>query len=336
MTTLVRLCGAAMALLLWLGAPGEPRARAAAQGGIATLQAQRNQIALNLSQPIASCAARRDTGNAAFHGCVDWHSAVHGTWALVAYTALTHDQRYAPLLRSLLTPNNIASEERFIRANPQFEMPYGRSWFLRLAIEQGKLSHDKLLIQMGDTVAQSLYDRYQRQHAQPLSGAYDSDSWALINLMDYYRYRGDATKLAVVKGVVLRDFANAGLHRCNQNLERPQFMAICTNVAWAVSEVLDRATFAKWLAAFLPVSALQPAITQPKSDHENGLDFSRAWGLWAIYAATGDPAYRQAYLDNFETAYADKAMWDGPYDTVSHWVAQFGMFALRPAFGPAP
>jgi hypothetical protein len=286
----------------------------------------RAAIALNLSRPISECVVRKDTAHAAFHGCIDWHSAVHGVWALVAYTRMTGDRRYEPLIESLLTPDAIAEEDAFVAAHPQFEMPYGRSWFLRLAIEYRGAFKSERLTPLADRIAASLFDRYRQQPAQPLSGAYQSDSWALINLMDYYEDRGDLRRLEAVKAIVRRDFVRDGSGACDQNAERPEFMAICTNVAWAVSKTMDRPAFTAWVARFLPPSALAAPIEQPTSSH-------RAWGSWAIYAATGEPAYARAYAESVNAGYANTQSWDGPYETVRHWVAQFGIFALRPAFG---
>jgi len=328
-----RLCVAA-GLVFSIGLVGPPPATASRfPSELAPLVQDRAAIALDLSRPISQCVVRQDTSHPAFHGCIDWHSAAHGAWALVAYTRLTGDRQYEPIIKAELTGENVAQEEAYIVAHPDFEMPYGRSWFLRLAIDYGRTYDDKILIHMGDVVAQSLYDRYQNQPARPFSGAYQSDSWALINLMDYYGYRGDVEKLARVKAIVRRDFFVAAPRACDQSLEHGEFMAICTNVAWAVSKAVDRPQFVAWLARFLPPSALAGPIVQATSAHENGLNFSRAWGLWGIYAATGQRAYARAYGDSFNAEYKNTQSWDGPYQTVRHWVAQFGMFALSPLFG---
>jgi len=231
---------------------------------LARLRASRNEIALSLSRPISRCIQRHDTDAPAFHGCIDWHSAVHATWALIAYGNLTHDDRYAPLVQSILTDQNIRLEMQSIKANPAFEMPYGRSWFLRLAIEYGAAYHDGRLIPMGDLVADTLLDRYQRQPPQVYSDAYQSDSWAMINLIDYFRYRGDTHKLAIVAQMVRHDFMGADSVACDPSLERPEFMAICTNVAWAVSMTADRPEFNAWIVKFLPVSAVAAPILAPR------------------------------------------------------------------------
>ena len=49
----------------------------------------RKEIARALVEPVRASVARKDTGHAAFHGCIDWHSAVQGVWALTAYGRMT-------------------------------------------------------------------------------------------------------------------------------------------------------------------------------------------------------------------------------------------------------
>ena len=61
--------------------------------GLAQLEARKAEIAAELAKAVRAAVARKDTGHAAFHGCIDWHSAVHGAWALAAYWP--HDRRQA-------------------------------------------------------------------------------------------------------------------------------------------------------------------------------------------------------------------------------------------------
>jgi hypothetical protein len=60
------------------------------------------------------------------------------------------------------------------------------------------------------------------------------------------------------------------------------------------------------------------------------MNFSRAWSLWDVAAASGEPAYRVAYARHFKAGFEPHSNWNGDYMRVGHWVAQFGMFALRP------
>lgn len=300
---------------------------------IVPLLEHKSEIALTLTIPIAKCVQKNDTRNAAFHGCIDWHSAVHGTWALVAYTAMTGDKRYQKLIDSILSKENIVSEQRHLREAPNFEMPYGRSWLLRLAIEQERYYKNHDLVGMSDMVADSMVIYFKKNPPQPTSEEYDNASWALINLIDYYSFRSQMNKVSEVKEIARRDFLENDA-QCNSNNDRPGFMAICTNWAWLVSKLMPKKDFSAWSNKFIPASKIPAPIADPRVPHEYGLNFSRAWGLWEIYSVTDDPAYINAYVDHLKSTLDNPSNWEGDYSSVGHWVAQFGMFAIQPLWGP--
>ena len=302
---------------------------------LAALVEQRAAIAFNLSHPIADCVARRDTTHPAFHGCIDWHSAVHGTWALVAYARATGDHRYDALIDATLEPTALAAEQRDLAARPNFEMPYGRAWFLRLALEHHRRDGSERLRPMADAVARSMVEYYRTTPPLLESAAYDSASWALINLHDYGVERGDPALVAFVEQQVRARFMT-GVERCRAPEALPEFMAVCSNVLWLAAKALPPKEFVRWSAPLLPlVLELQP-IDQPRRAHEFGKGFSRAWGLLGLYRATGDVRFAQTYARHFVASYRDPQHWAGDYGSVGHWVAQFGMFALQPLFELEP
>jgi hypothetical protein len=298
---------------------------------------RKQTIAAALARQIAYCSSRRDTDHPAFKGCVDWHSSVHGVWALVAYQRATGDSQYAPLVASILDRQALAREREHLRQSVTFEMPYGRAWFLRLAIEHHKLtaSDDRAddLLPFADDVAASLQNYYRGRRIDRFSGAYKSDSWALINLIDYTRYRHLADIEADVTGWVKKDFVEVD-PKCPPASERGEFMAVCTNWAALVARVLDRADYAQWLDRFIAVNGLPSPVAQADSDHEFGLNFSRAWGLWDMYDKSGRADVARAYAAHFDRGFSPDTNWRGSYMAVGHWVAQFGMFAVQPLFGP--
>jgi hypothetical protein len=299
-----------------------------APAGLATLQADRAQWALALSKPIAVCVAKHDTDNPVFHGCIDWHSSVHGVWALTAYTWATKDPRYKPLIASLMQPALLAKERKNLDADPQFEMPYGRSWFLRLAMDYRRTFGTNALDAFGDDVAASLMTYYAHVRPDPKSIAYDSATWALINLYDYGVARNDARIVAFVRDDVRKYYLANTACPLQTELDSGEFMAICTNWAWLVGETVPRAQFERWLAVFFADPRALDPVTDPATVHQEGLNFSRAWGLWNVYRQTGDPRYFMAYLRHFNETYGQPKQWDGEYDLVAHWIPQFGMLAL--------
>jgi hypothetical protein len=290
----------------------------------------RATYALELSKPIAECVARRDTKNPVFHGCIDWHSAVHGVWALTAYTWATGDDRYRPLIDSLLQASLLTEERKHLDGDPSFEMPYGRAWFLRLAIDfRRAFGANSPLDDFADDIARSLMDFYTKTPPSPTSIAYNSATWALINLYDYGVSRQKPDIVDFVRDKVRAYYV--GHHACplqQTEVATEEFMAVCTNWAWLVGKVLKQDELIAWLPSFLPPGLRLDPIHNPASVHQAGLNFSRAWGLWNLYSRTADPSYLRSYLLHFKETFENTRYWKGDYYEVGHWVPQFGMLAI--------
>jgi len=293
---------------------------------------QRVEIANRLSDAVAKCVKRQDTNHVVFSGCIDWHSSVHGHWALTAYGIATGNKKYVDIIKSRLNSVNIKREHHYLQRHKRFEMPYGRAWFLRLAIDYEKLTGDTSLGPMADFVMESLIRHYKYNSINPRSSSYGSASWALINMHEYAAHRKELKDKEVIEKWI-RQYFLIGSPRCQYDWEGRGFMAVCTNWAWLAAKILPRNELRVWLDDFFRDSGLPKAIQAPKSIHHKGLNFSRAWGLWAIYDATEEPKYANAFAEHFRTAYYPPSDWRGEYSGVGHWVAQFGMFALQPLFG---
>jgi hypothetical protein len=325
---MMRTCLVALvAGLTFAGIQARAAADSATPPSLGAIAAGRAAIARNLVEPVVRCVRRKDTDHVAFHGCIDWHSSVHGTLALVIYGGMTGDQTYDSLVKSELTAPKIAREQTLLRTRPGFEMPYGRSWFLRLATQYQARFGDGVLRDMAKEVADSLRLFISRRPSDLYEGAYSSLSWALINLIDYAEAAGDG-----VNARFAREYARAALLRsgpyCDYGLEHSEFMSICLQRAWLASKVLGREEFERWQQEFLDRTGLPQPVTDPNSAHHYGLNFSRSWALAALHRATRRPDYARAYAAHFWTGYSDRQNWDGRYETVAHWVAQFGMLSL--------
>jgi DUF2891 family protein len=314
-----------------IGGTGPAAARTPPE--LVSLQNNKDGIVAELARQVAHASRRQDTGHPAFRGCVDWHSAVHGVWALMAYQRATGDAQYSSLVASILNRDALRAERAHLVRSPQFEMPYGRAWFLRLAIDHHRLTATDDLLAFADEVAASLRDHFRSRGVERLTGAYASCSWALINLVDYARHRHLAGLEAEVAGWIRRGFVEAG-PTCGYERERHSFMAIGTNAAALVSRVLDRTAYESWLDGFIGANGLPSPVLHATSDHEFGLNFSRAWGLWDMSAASGRADVARCYAEHLQCGLMPATNWRGDYMVVGHWVAQFAMFALQPLFGP--
>jgi hypothetical protein len=213
------------------------------------LRARRVELAQAFAAQAALCSARRDTDHFSFHGCVDWHSAAHAAWALSAYEAMTGDRKYAAQIEADLTPALVAQEVGYVSARPDFEMPYGRAWFLRLAVERKALRGDDRLDALAALAATSMRAHYESEAPNPNRDRYANASWALINLLHYARATGDADLEAFVAGQVRANFLAP---RCDLSREDVGFIAVCTTWAWLVSEVLPEEDFQTWYGEWNP------------------------------------------------------------------------------------
>lgn len=303
---------------------------------LAPLLEARTDIAKALARAVHQCVVRKDTDHDAFHGCIDWHSAVHGVWALTAYARMTGDKQYDAVIVQTLSPAKIAAERALLRSRPSFEMPYGRAWFLRLASEHQRTFGSDALKPMADDVLASMLAYYGKRKPDPRRGSYESDAWALINMYDYAAGLQNAAALETV-GAWVKSFFVRYEGTCDYALEAGHFMAVCTNWAWLVSRVLEPEPFEVWAKTFFERPGLPRPVTQPANWHHHGLNFSRAWGLWGLHAASlrasPNPAYLEAYVAHFRETYDKPERWRGSYEGVGHWVPQFGMLALQPLFG---
>lgn len=286
----------------------------------------------DLAEPIAACVVRRDTDHPVFHGCIDWHSSVHGHWALIALNRAAPDIALPEKVRSVFANPGIGSEIAKLEGDPDFEMPYGRAWFLRLAIEYMRANDDMRTKQYADRVLHSLVRHFEARSIDLLSVNYASATWALVNMLDYAnRFGMTSERIRIVAQIENKvDFWTLD---CSYDEEVGLFMALCTNVALLAARVLEPEDYRRWSNWYLEHVGLPEPVGSPVNPHHHGLNFSRSWGLWELYSATGRLEFADAYAAHFLQTFQKPEHWRGDYEKVGHWVAQFGVFALQPLFG---
>src|SRR6185503_13002513 len=98
-----------------------------------------NKVAHILNSPSDVKSPRELT--AAFYGCYDWHSSVHGHWLLARlvreFPNAGFNARAIAALKTNITPAHVAGEVTYLNATGRetFERPYGLAWLLQLAAE---------------------------------------------------------------------------------------------------------------------------------------------------------------------------------------------------------
>lgn len=296
-----------------------------------------------LAVPIEACIARRDTGHPAFHGCVDWHSAVHATFALLAISRLTRDPAYrSAALRAVGGTAAIARSVQELRAGRVAdELPYGYGWSLILDAE-ARIEGDQEFNGVAGVTAAALARRLSQVSpaeldSSALSQEYSNSIWPVMCLLLWARIARQP-----------RD-ASIALRSARSLLAQPEqrqvcdqsgggtigFFAPCSLLALVAWLAHAHASSAHYILGAVARYQPLPEASMP-TVHSAGLNFSRSWGVIAAYNLTRSPVWlrRFQYVFGYEMRLGD--IWHGPYLEYAHWVAQFGVFAAwLQALGPS-
>jgi len=289
-----------------------------------------------------------------FFGCFDWHSAVHGHWALVRilrrFPGLPEAQSIRAQLNAHLTPAALASELAFFKEprNHSFERPYGWAWYLRLAAELKTWSDpdakrwSAAVAPLGEYLAAQSVSYLQRLSTPNRSGVHPNTAFAMLHLWAY----AEATNNLGLRATLIertRHFYAAD-RACPVAYEPSgeDFISPCLTEAELLHRLLPANEFMTFLEQFLPTataaawaSVLTPPVVidpeDPTIGHLIGLCFERAWvlrGLVQAMPATLKPRVEAAILAH--ESYALKVMMKSGYGG-EHWLASFAVLDLLPA-----
>lgn len=300
----------------------------------------RDEILARLAPIIAQAIARTDTQHAVFHGCYDWHSAVHGHWALLRIARVTGGHgAAAQAVEQSLAVDRLAEERELLRRQPGFERPYGRAWLLQLATEFERWAADaqrpepRRLRALADELCAGLLTFYEAHPPSPDEGEYGNSSWALVQMHAYavhvdnggFRTRTET----LIRAHMLQP---ARLPSLATDATRNEFFSRFGNWAYLVAKTQpDEAVAALVQNHAFTDEALRPITLRP-GVHHLGMNWSRAWALRALSRRVPDAAIRarldRAFLDHIRTGLRDHDRHVGDYLAYDHWVPQFAVYAL--------
>jgi hypothetical protein len=294
----------------------------------------------------------------AFHGCFDWHSAVHGHWLLVRVVRQFPDLPEAKEIRTVLnehlTAENLKAEaDYFARVDAKsFERPYGWTWLLKLAEELHTWDDPDAkkwsanLKPLAELIASRYVEYFPKQTYPIRSGVHSNTAFGLSFAHDYAR---------TVKNKKLQDaIEDRAKGYYGKDVDAParwepdgaDFLSPSLCETDLMRRVLPAAEFREWFHKYLPGAARgEPATlfapatvtdrTDPQLVHLDGLNLSRAWCMRSIAAALpksdagrkllADSAARHAAAGLAHVASGDYAG--------EHWLASFAVYLLST---PAP
>jgi hypothetical protein len=232
---------------------------------------------------------------AAFYGCYDWHSAVHGHWLLVRLARLFPTAPFAAEARRAvgqsITPANVAQEVKYLSADGRaaFERPYGLAWLLQLAAEFKEWDDPQArqwyatLRPLEEAVTARIATWLPKMDHPIRIGEHNNTAFAMGLMLDYARIAGNSAFGNLVEERVRQYYLSDRNCPITYEPSGEDFLSPCLAEADVVRRVLPRSEFARWLTAFLPHLELEPTsvpdVTDPKLYHLAGLNLSRAWML---------------------------------------------------------
>jgi len=274
----------------------------------------------------------------AFYGCYDWHSSVHGHWLLARLARTFPDAPFTPVareaLRQSITPENIAQEAAYIRADGRssFERPYGLAWLLQLGAELRE--SDRQLSANLHPLEQAVSERLKTwlpKLSHPVrSGEHSQTAFALGLIIDS---SDDPQLAAAARDAAKRFFMNDKACPLSYEPSGEDFLSPCLSEADVMRRVLAPREFATWLTAFLPNMKLpKPEVVTDPSDgrlaHLDGLNLSRAWMLEGIASGLpkGDPRLTTIRASAAAHRQSGLASVTGEHYEGGHWLGSFAVY----------
>jgi hypothetical protein len=293
----------------------------------------------------------------AFHGCYDWHSAVHGHWLLVRLLRQFPQADFAPAARTALarslTRENIAGEVAYLQRSGRasFERPYGLAWLLQLSAELRSWEDPQAAewarsLEPLEAEAAARIKRWLPDLFYPIRvGEHEQTAFAFGLIWDW---------AGVAKSFEMRRLLTEAAKRfyiadrnCPLSYEPSgqDFLSPCLAEADFMRRVLDRDAFSRWLTTFLPdipksarVAWLPPAIVtnraDPKLAHLDGLNLSRAWMLEGIASGLAPSDPRIGALVDAATRHSAAALPQvtGEHYEGGHWLGTFAVYLVTRLF----
>jgi len=268
--------------------------------------------------------SEKDTEHVIFHGCWDWHSSVHGHWALLESSHLLDDKENLEWVSERLQSKNMEEEIRYLKDNPEFEMPYGRAWYLRLMMRLEQITgfgDYKCLVQ---EIALDLREWIENSIRDPSISEYKNPSWALIQLHDWGMHFEDSE---TVDWVIKKTKENFLEPKINMNLDREgtgEFFSLWGLQTYLIYTALGADELSKWLEDDYNLSVVDDLNT----DHHLAINASRAWGFDCAYLATSDQKWKMAYDEHVQVSIDLHPVWKNDRRAYAHWVPQFTLYAI--------
>ena len=285
----------------------------------------------------------------AFYGCFDWHSSVHGHWALVnllkSFPDLAKKEAVREALKSSLTVENIAAEVSYFEKehNQTYERTYGWAWLLKLAEElhtwQDPLARElEANLQPLTNLIEDQFQEFLPKLKYPIRvGEHTNTAFALAMAYDY----AVALEKTEFRELIEKSAQAFYVNDDNCPLEwEPSgfdFLSPCFSEIDIMRRILSKNAFFMWMEDFMPQLENKEFLlevgevtdrTDGKLVHLDGLNFSRSWVLFGL-ANQYPQKYghlRQVAQEHMQHSFPNLI---GDSYEGGHWLGTFALYALQ-------
>ena len=268
--------------------------------------------------------SQKDTEHIIFHGCWDWHSSVHGHWALLESTYLVDDKENFEWVSRRLQSKDMKEEIQYLGDHPEFEMPYGRAWYLRLMMRFEQITGNENYKSLVQEIALDLRESIDNSMRDPSISEYKNPSWALIQLHNWATHFGDSE---TVDWVIEKTKGNFLEPKVSMDLDREgkgEFFSLWGLQTYLIYTALGADELSKWLEDDYNLNVVEDLNT----DHHLAINASRAWGFHCAYLATSDSKWKVAYDEHVKASIDLHPIWKNDRCAYAHWVPQFTLYAM--------
>ena len=285
-----------------------------------------------------------------FYGCWDWHSAVHGHWAMVKilkdFPEIADRDIILSKLDKNLSEENLNKEFQFFKQDfaKGFERTYGWAWLMKLYSELVSWDHDKAQTWANNMkpLVDLLSERtilFLDKLSTPLRpGTHANTAFSFSLMIEYSKVANDNLLFNKIKEYSIKNFLRDINCPVQYEPSGTDFLSPCLAEAALMSQILEKREFNEWLYKFLPSFDERsfgniinpPEVLDPEDPgigHLIGLMFHRAWTLKDIAIKLEKNSDKNLLLkiakNHSEEGY--NIMFESGYGG-EHWLATFAIY----------
>ena len=286
--------------------------------------------------------------NPVFHGCFDWHSAVHGHWLLAhamrRCAGSAFAQRCHDTLEQSFRLDAIEIETRYLQEHPAFERPYGLAWLLMLAAELDR--HDlpdacrwrEAMRPMESNAARNVMTWLPKLTHPVRCGTHPQTAFALSLIWDWAQQVNHTEMISLVKERSNTFYGKDHDYPLHLEPSGEDFLSPSLGSASLMMRLMSPEAFTVWLDQVMPTLGrdfhFMPETCADRSDgrltHLDGLNLSRAWMLQDILQILDEDDDRREAIRNSVTAHREAGLESVSSENYagSHWLGTFAALML--------